>query len=202
MRKLVVSVHSTANNIVTGPPDGDETDFGQWAGSGITDSLDPFLAGLKGVDTVLLGRGTYQDLVRKWPNVKDWTDSPEVVHRIGDTINTARKYVVTGRHPLDAVSWGEYEPPTQLVGDDITEQVRALKEGDGGVMITFGSPVLVQSLVNAGLVDEFQLIIHPVIMREGRRLFEHLDVRTDLRLVEVVPLAGGAMVVTYATKPA
>ena len=61
MRKLVVSVHSTANNIVTGPPSGDETDFMQWAQPGIDDSSDTFLTHLANVDTIVLGRGTYQD---------------------------------------------------------------------------------------------------------------------------------------------
>ena len=82
MRKLIVSIHSTANNIVTGSPAGDETDFMQWAQPGIDDSLDTFLTYLDNVDTIVLGRGTYQDLVRKWPTVKDWPDVPEVApHR-------------------------------------------------------------------------------------------------------------------------
>ncbi|HET6292690.1 MAG TPA: dihydrofolate reductase family protein [Kribbella sp.] len=198
MRKLIVSIHSTANNIVTGPPSGDETDFGQWAQPGIEDSLDTFLISLDGVDTILLGRGTYEDLVRKWPKVKEWPDTSEVALRIGEKVNTALKLVVTGRHPLESLEWGEFEPPTQITGADVDEQIKELKKGDGGDIITFGSPVLVQSLTNAGLVDEYRIIIHPVIVQEGRRLFENLSGRTDLQLVGVETFAGGAMVVTYA----
>ena len=75
---------------------------------------------------------------------------------------------------------------------------RPLGSHHGGDIITFGSPVLVQSLTNARLVDEYRIIVHPVIVNEGRRLFENLDGRTDLKLVGVDTLAGGAMIVTYA----
>jgi dihydrofolate reductase len=198
VRKLIVSIHSTANNIVTGPPSGDETDFMQWANPGIEDSLDKFLISLDDVDTIVLGRGTYEDLVRKWPKVKEWPDVSDVALRIGEKINTVPKLVVTGTHPLENLEWGEYEPPTQITGADIEEQIKELKKGEGGDIITFGSPILVQFLTNAELVDEYQISIHPVIVNEGRRLFENLNGRTDLQLVGVDTFPRGAMVVTYA----
>ena len=198
MRKLIVSIHSTANNIVTGPPSGDETDFMQWAQPGIDDSLDTFLHSLDGVDTILLGRGTYEDLVRKWPTVKDWPDVSDVALRIGEKVNTAQKIIVTHQHPLERLAWGAFAPPIQITGANVEAQIAELKAGDGGDIITFGSPTLVQSLTNAGLVDEYRILIHPVIVHEGKRLFEHLDGRTDLRLISVETLEHGAMIVTYA----
>lgn len=201
MRKLIVSIHSTANGVVTGPTS-DETNFMVWAQAGIEDSLEPFLKSLANVDTVLLGRATYEDLVRKWPKVKEWPDASDVVLRIGDKINTSAKLVVTGKHPRKELAWGEFEPAKQLTGNDIEEQIEALKRGTGGDIVTFGSPTLVQSLTNAGLVDEYRLLIHPVVVNEGKRLFENLDGRTDFRLVSVEPLKRGAMFVTYAPRPA
>lgn len=198
MRKLIVSIHSTANNIVTGPPSGDETDFMQWAQPGSDESLDSFLVSLDGVDTILLGRGTYEDLVRKWPTVAEWPDVSEVALRIGDKVNTAHKVIVTGAHPLERLAWGAFEAPTQISGTDVDAQIAELKQGDGGDIITFGSPVLVQSLTNAGLVDEYRILIHPVIVNTGRRLFEHLHGRTDLRLLGVETFEHGAMLVSYA----
>jgi dihydrofolate reductase len=198
MRKLVVSIHSTANGIVTGPPSGDETDFMQWAHPGIEDSLVTFHDSLADVDTVLLGRATYEDLVRKWPNVKEWPDVSDVALRIGEKINTTPKVVVTRKLPPESLEWGEFEPPTRLAGAGMEEEVHELKEGDGGDIITFGSPMLVQSLTNAGLVDEFRILVHPVLVNEGKRLFENLKDRTNLRLVRVDTFEGGAMLVTYA----
>jgi dihydrofolate reductase len=197
MRKLVVSIHSSVNNVVTGPPS-DVTNFMVWAQPGIEDSLDAFLPSLAGVDTILLGRATYEDLMRKWPTVREWPDASDVALRIGEVINTTPKVVVTGEHPLARLEWGAFEPPTQLTGPDIPAQVRRLKARDGGEIITFGNPTLVQSLANAGLVDEYRILVHPVLVHEGGRLFEHLDRRTDLRLVGVQTFARGAMLVTYA----
>lgn len=200
MRKLIVSIHSTANGIVTGPPS-DETNFMVWAQAGIEDSLEPFLESLANVDTVLLGRATYEDLVRKWPKVKEWPDASDVVLRIGEKINTSTKLVVTS-NPRKGLAWGNFEPAKPLTGHNVEDQIEALKKGDGGDIITFGSPTLVQSLTNAGLVDEYRLLIHPVVVNEGKRLFENLEGRTDFQLVSVDPLKRGAMFVTYAPRPA
>ncbi len=198
MRKLIVSIHSTANNIVTGPPAGDETDFGRWARRGIGDTLDTFMASLEGVDTIILGRGTYEDLVRKWPKVDTWPNVSDATQQVAEKINSAPKYVVSGTLQPDDLTWGKFEPPTLIAGTDAEAQIRKLKRGKGGDIITFGSPVLVQSLVNARLADEYRIIVHPVIMHEGRRLFDNLEGRTNLKLVDVDTFAGGAMIVTYA----
>src|SRR5687768_7096976 len=198
MRKLIVSIHSTANDIVTGPSS-DETNFMVWAQAGIEDSLETFLKSLANVDTILLGRATYEELVRKWPKVKEWPHVSDVTLRIGEKINAAAKVVVTGKHPLESLEWGEFEPPTQLTGTSIEKQIKELKERDGGDIITFGSPTLVQSLTNARLVDEYRILIHPVIVHKGQRLFDNLHGRTDFRLVGVERYARGAMTVTYAT---
>jgi dihydrofolate reductase len=197
MRKLIVSIHSTANDIVTGSPSGDETEL-DWAQAGIEDSLDSFRRSLAGVDTILLGRATYEDLVRRWPKVAEWPGVSDVVLGIADTINTTPKVVVTRRRSLADLEWGEFEPPTALTGGSAEERIGELKNGGGGDIITFGSPTLVQSLTNAGLVDEYRILVHPVIVDEGRRLFDNLDRRTDLRLIDVETFAGGAFLVTYA----
>jgi dihydrofolate reductase len=197
MRRIIVSIHSTANDIVTGPSS-DETNFMVWAQAGIEDSLESFSKSLANVDTILLGRATYEDLVRKWPKVKEWPHVSDVALRIGEKINAAAKVVVTGTHPLATLEWGEFEPPVQLTGTSIEEQIKELKKSGGGDIITFGSPTLVQSLTNAGLIDEYRILIHPVIVNQGRRLFEHLDGRTDFRLVSVDTFERGSILVTYA----
>ncbi len=106
--------------------------------------------------------------------------------------------MVTGKHPLESLEWDEFEPPTQLTGTNIQEQVKALKEADGGNIITFGSPTLMQSLINAALIDEYWILIHPVIVNEGKRLFDNLDGRTDFRLTSVETFEHGAILVKYA----
>lgn len=188
MRKLIVSIHSSANDIVTGPPD-DETNFMVWAQAGIEDSHKWFPKSLANIDTILLGRATYEDLVRKWPEMKG---------SLAEKINTTPKVVVTSKSPDEISDWGEFGPPTRLTGDNIEQQIRELKERDGGDIITFGSPTLVQSLTNAKLVDEYRILIHPVIVEEGKRLFEHLNGTTAFRLINVENFERGSMLVKYA----
>lgn len=156
------------------------------------------LSSLANVDTILLGRATYEDFVRRWPKVREWPNVSADALRMGEKVNTTPKLVVTGKHPLEKLEWGAFEAPTQLTGTDIEEQIRKLKEGRGGDIITFGSPTLVQSLTNAGLVDEYRILVHPVIVNYGQRLFENLDGRTNFRLVRVDTLKRGAMLVTHA----
>lgn len=207
MRKLIVYMNSTANDIVTGPTSGDETDL-VWSQAGSDDSLamddllDTFRKTLVNVDTILLGRATYQDLVRKWPKVKEWPEVTDVILGIGEKINTTPKVVATGQHPLDSLAWGDYEPPTQLTGTTIEEQIKELKKGEGGDIFIIGSPTLVQSLTNAGLVDEYQLVIYPVIMHEGKHLFENLKGRIDLQLIGVTPFEKGAILIKYPPRSA
>jgi dihydrofolate reductase len=197
MRKLVVSIHATANGIVTGPLS-DETNFMVWAQAGIEDSLGSFAKSLASVDLILLGRGTYEDLVRKWPNVREWPDVSKDALRIGEKINRTPKVVVTRTLPPERLAWGDFEPATRFGGADVEAQIRKMKEADGGDIITFGSPTLVQFLTNSRLVDEYRILIHPVVVHEGRRLFDNLHERTDFRLVGVETYARGAMMVTYA----
>lgn len=196
MRKIIVSIHSTFNGVVSGP-ENDKTNFMTWAQAGIDDILGSFHEIFENVDTIMLGRGTYEDLSTKWPFVKSWPGTSDVVLRLGDIINTTPKVVVAGRRKIDDMKWGDFEAPTQLLGNDIEKQVKALKEQEGGNIITFGSPVLVQSLTNANLVDEFRILVHPVIVGEGQRLFDNIEGRKDLRLKSAKTLAHGAIFVQY-----
>jgi dihydrofolate reductase len=197
MRKLIVFIHSTANDIITGPPS-DKTNFAVWAKANIMDAVSPLLELMETVDIMLLGRATHEDLVRKWPPVKGGAATS--TSRLAEKINTGNKIVVSGTRPIKDIRWGKYEPPIQFTGTDIEAQIRKLKAGSGGDIIIFGSPTLVQSLTNAKLIDEYHIVIHPVIVNEGGHLFTNLKGRTDLQLISVDPLKHGAIVVRYASK--
>jgi dihydrofolate reductase len=196
MRKIIVSIHSTFNGVVTGPAD-DPTNFMTWAQTGIEDTSEDFLKNFDTVDTIMLGRGTYEDLSTKWPFVKDWPDVKEVALRLGDIINSLPKIIVAGEHKVENPKWGDFEAPTQLTGSDIEDQIKALKEQDGGDLITFGSPALVQSLTNANLIDEYRILVHPVIVGEGGHLFDNIVGRKDLKLLSTQTFEHGAMLVCY-----
>jgi dihydrofolate reductase len=182
--------------VVTGPAD-DKTNFMTWAQAGIDDSGEAFLKNFDTVDTIMLGRGTYEDLSTKWPFVKDWPDVSEIALRQADKINPTPKVIVAGEHKVEDPKWGDFEAPTQLTGSDIEDQIKALKEQDGGDIITFGSPTLVQSLTNANLIDEYRILVHPVVVGEGGHLFDNIVGRKDLKLLSTQTFEHGAMLVCY-----
>lgn len=198
MRKIILHIHSTFNGVVTGDPGEDKTNFNVWTTDASNEEGSVYLLNtLDTADTILLGRGTYEDLSRKWPSVNDWPNVSEVGSRLGEKINNAHKLVVTGDRPLDELKWGKFEAPKQLTGSNIEEQIKDLKNGDGGDMVIFGSPTLVRSLANANLIDVYQVLVHPVVVNVGEHLFDNLKERKDFRLVGVKTLTDGSLLVTY-----
>ena len=198
MRKIIVSIHSTFNGVVTGPAD-DPTNFMTWAEAGIEDGKKDFWKNFDNVDIIMLGRGTYEDLSRKWPHVKDWPDVGEQDLRLADLVNNTPKLIVAGEHKVENPKWGDFDAPAQLTGSDIVEQINALKEQDGGDILTFGSPTLVQSLTNANVIDEYRILVHPVIVSDDgrKRLFENIVGQKDLKLVSTRAFEHGLVLMCY-----
>ncbi|MCT1403164.1 dihydrofolate reductase family protein [Paenibacillus sp. p3-SID867] len=197
MRKIILFIHSTFNGVVTGDPREDKTNYMVWTTDAAMGS-EYLLNRFDTADTILLGRGTYEDLSRKWPYIKEWPiNVSDVGSRLGEKINNAHKLVVTGNHPLDELKWGVFEAPKQLTGSNIEEQIKDLKQGNGGDIIIFGSPTLVRSLANANLIDEYQVLVHPVVVNVGEHLFDNLKERKDFHLVDVKILTDGSLLVTY-----
>ena len=95
------------------------------------------------------------------------------------------------------LKWGEYEAPKQLPADNLEAQIRHVKNTSGGDIMIFGSPTLVRSLTDAGLIDVFHIAVRPVVVSVGEHLFDDLKARKDFRLVEVNAFADGSFVVTY-----
>ncbi|MBD1383584.1 dihydrofolate reductase family protein [Metabacillus arenae] len=198
MRKIILFIHSTFNGVVTGDPREDKTNFMVWTTEATMEEGSGYLLNtFDTADTILLGRVTYEDLSRKWPSINDWPNVSDVGSRLGEKINNAHKLVVTGDRPLDELKWGEFEAPKQLTGSNIEEQIKDLKNANGGDMVIFGSPTLVRSLANANLIDEYQILVHPVVVNVGEHLFDNLKEQKDFHLVDVKTLTDGSLLVTY-----
>jgi dihydrofolate reductase len=134
-------------------------------------------------DAVLLGRTTFDEWSRYWPTSDE--------QPFADFINGVRKYVVTST-PLTRDWTG-----AEAIAGPIERTVRALKDGSGGDIGVHGSITLARSLLAAGLVDELQLAVGPVLDPLGRRLFEDLDGLRRLALVGATPTPGGTIWLTY-----
>jgi dihydrofolate reductase len=134
-------------------------------------------------DAVLLGRNMYDEWSGYWPTSDE--------QPFADFINSVKKYVVTST-PLTS-SWGDAE----AVSSPIADVVRDLKVRPGRDIGVHGSIELAQSLLAAGLVDELQLAVGPVLDPTGRRMFERLDALRRLELMSATPTPNGSVWLAY-----
>src|SRR4029450_12272641 len=135
----------------------------------------------------LLGGRTFQNLAAYWPNAS------EEEQVIAQPLNTKPKYVASTT-PTEPLAW---ENSTVLKGD-LAEAVLALKQEDGGDLHVIGSSQLVRSLLAHDLVDEFRVMIDPLLLGGGKRIFADDGARRRLRLLEHKVTTTGAILATYA----
>jgi len=143
-------------------------------------------AGMAASDAMLLGRVTYEGFASFWPNQPGGT--PMV-----DYINGVRKYVVS-RTLEEPLGWNN---SVAIEGDGFADGVTELKRQPGKNITVLGSAALVRSLLKDGLLDELNLMIHPIVVGEGHRLFRDEDDRRALELVGSRTFATGVVSLTY-----
>ncbi|HEX8940532.1 MAG TPA: dihydrofolate reductase family protein [Candidatus Limnocylindrales bacterium] len=142
------------------------------------------LAELRAADAQLLGRVTYEGFARAWPTMRDEAGFAE-------RMNSLPKYVVSTT--LQTPSWG----PATVIRGDLPERLGELRTSHPGDVLVAGSGRLVRSLVEHDLVDELRLMVFPVVLGQGRRLFEGTAERS-FRLVSSQPVGpDGVVVLTY-----
>ena len=187
--KVVVFTNLTLDGVMQAPgrPDEDRRggfEHGGWA-QPYADSVMGSVAGQSMASTgaLLFGRRTYQDFFSVWPNR---TDNP-----FTQVLNNAQKYVAstTLKEPLP---WRN----STLLKRDAAEAVAKLKELPGKDLVTLGSRELIQSLMRRKLIDEYVLLIHPLVLGAGRRLFPE-GVFASLRLVDTKTTTTGVVIATY-----
>lgn len=172
MGKIIASVSCTLDGIYTGPQ-GDENNMVSWALPGIMDTMSDNLMMFQNASAILMGRINYEGLASYWPSQEG---------EFADAMNKTSKYVASRNRELAEVQWGNYSDTISLLAGDVHQLAAELKNEIEGDIIVPGSAGLVQSLLNAGLVDEINMIIHPVILGSGKRYLESVGARNDLRL--------------------
>jgi dihydrofolate reductase len=140
--------------------------------------------GMAATDTYLFGRKTYEGLAAHWPTVSD--DDPYARH-----LNSTPKYVAS--RTLDRLEWQN----STLIEGDAAEEVGKLKEQPGNNIAVLGSASLVQTLAEHDLVDEYFLVVFPIVLGSGKRLFREADEPTKLSLVESKASGTGGVMLTY-----
>jgi dihydrofolate reductase len=197
MRKVVVDEWMSLDGVVQAPGNAEEDTTGGFQHGGwhirYFDEMSQnwVVAQLTAAGGFLLGRRTYEILAGYWPNA---SEEEQVV---AQPLNTKPKYVAstTLNEPL------EWENSSVLQGD-ATAAVQALKQDDGDDLHVIGSTQLVRTLIEHGLVDMFQLMIDPVTLGGGKRIFPDDGSLRSLQLVDSQVTTTGAILATYATNGA
>lgn len=184
MRKLIVMNRISLDGFFAGPQG--EID---WF---IPDpEVDAAVHAMMSPDTLLLGRLTYEMFYGFWPQAAADPAAPEGVRRTAEELRQMHKVVFSGTLP--GAAWEN----TQLVRADPAGAVRALKTGDGPDITLFGSGTIVQQLSRARLVDEYLLILTPLLLGAGQVLFANAN-QTELELLAARSFASGNVLLHYA----
>ncbi len=191
MSKLVVNENLTLDGVMQAPSDHDEDrrggfEHGGWAPPYFDQVMaDVAAEGIAKGGALLFGRRTYEQFASFWSTQPE--DNP-----FAAVLNERQKYVAstTLEEPL---AWRN----SALLEGDAMEAVATLKEQPGGDLVVLGSGELVQSLMSRNLVDEYVLLIHPLVLGSGRRLFGDAGSPASLRLVDTKTTTSGVVIVTY-----
>jgi len=185
MRKLILQEFVTLEGLAAGPQN--SVDFVPAATKDDSSFGREQLALMEEVDAILLGRITYEMFASYWPNAKGAEQA------FGDRMSATPKTVFS--RTLDRAPWGSW-PECRIVRSDPAEEVRTLKRASAKNIVMWGSISVAQHLMKAGLVDEYRLLVCPVVLGGGRPLFAD---RTpiDMALMTVKTLDRGAVYLRY-----
>jgi dihydrofolate reductase len=172
---------------MSGPNDELDWHFESWN----EDMGEKLLEQLEGADTILLGRLTYEAMARYWSRKPLEQDFPRQDLAIADRMNRHVKIVFSKSR--GTVLWNNSAFATR----NLEEEIRYLKHREGKNILLFGSGKLMFSCLQRDLIDEFQLWIHPVILGTGRRLFNNLDQRVNLKLKDSILFDSGVIAIDY-----
>jgi dihydrofolate reductase len=181
MRKVVVTEFLSLDGVMEDPGGAEKFEHGGWTRSYWSDEIGQFkFEELMASDALLLGRVTYQGFAAAWPSQKDEGG-------FADKMNNMNKYVVSTT--LDKAEWNN----SHLIKSNVAEEISKLKQQPGENILVNGSARLIQTLIQHKLVDEYRLLVYPVVLGSGKRLFQG-GTKTDLKLVESKPFVSAGVV--------
>jgi dihydrofolate reductase len=183
MRKIVYWVHASVDGFIDGP--NGEFDWPRMGPelSAYSEALD------QRVDTLLFGRPVWEMMVGFWPNAESISDDPHTA-AFAPFWRATPKIVFSRSYAGD-------EWTSRVIGTDLAKEVAELKAEPGADLLLTGGSALAGALAELGLIDEFHIAVHPVVLGGGRPLFAHPEHRNNLRHVETTVLDGQVVVSQY-----
>jgi dihydrofolate reductase len=190
MRKIVVTEFISLDGVFEAPgPDGSGFKYEGWTSPYGNDEFQEFKSKeLEQTDILLLGRITYDAFAIAWPKME------ESAGDFGKKFNSMPKYVLS--NTLENPTWKNSHV---IKGENAIEEIKKLKAEDGGDITVHGSGTVARFLLENKLVDQINLLVYPVVLGEGKRLFDGA-VKTDLKLVESQQFKTGVFKLIYKPK--
>ena len=177
MRKIVAGLFVSLDNVYESPDQWHFPYFNDEMGEAVSSQM-------AAADAMLLGRVTYEEFAAYWPHQTD-ADVGLARH-----MNETPKYVVSST--LDSLEWQN----SMLIRGDVAEELNRLKQQPGKDISITGSGTLVRNILRDGLLDELRLLVHPIVVGSGKRLFEGAD-QKPLELLESKTFSTGVLYLTY-----
>lgn len=190
MRRLIVGEFLTLDGVMQAPGGADEDteggfDHGGWQMAYFDEIFgQTVMEGLAAADALLLGRKTYEIFAAFWPNQPEGDP-------IAPTMNAFDKFVVSST--LESAEWVN----STVIRNDVVGEIKKLKERPGKDIRVIGSGELTQTLIEQDLVDEYSLMIHPIVLGKGKRFFREGTPPTRLKLVDSTTTSAGVLILTY-----
>ncbi|MEV4182037.1 dihydrofolate reductase family protein [Streptosporangium canum] len=178
MRKIAAGLFVSLDGVTESPEKWHFTYFSDEMGAAVGEQM-------AAADTMLLGRRTYEEFAGYWPS------QAGTGNQLADQMNDTPKLVVSTT--LDTVEWQN----STLIKDNVVEELTKLKEQPGKDISITGSATLVRSLLRAGVLDELRLLVHPIVVGSGKRLFEDGGDQVPLKLIDSQTFSTGVLYLTY-----
>lgn len=185
MRKLIITEFMSLDGVFEAPgPDGSGYKYEGWTFAFNSEEFRKFKYDeLQQTDMLLLGRVTYEGFAKAWPGQKDPSG-------FAGKFNSMPKYVISTS--LKKAEWNN----SHILTNNVVEEIQKLKNQDGGNIVVHGSGTLARFLLEEGLVDEITILLYPVVLGIGKRLFADMR-KTNLKLIATKPLGSGVVVLHY-----
>jgi dihydrofolate reductase len=185
MRKVVVSEYVTADGVMEDPGGAEGFEHGGWSFQFWSDESAKFkFDELFASDALLLGRVTYEGFAKAWPAMTD-------EQGFADRMNSLPKFVVSTT--LEKAEWNN----SRLIKGNIPEEIAGLKQQPGQDILVGGSRRLVHTLMQHDLIDEYRLLVHPVVLGSGKRLFADGSGKKALKLIDTKAFSSGVVALSY-----
>ena len=187
MRKIIVSEFYTLDGLMSDPEDKME-----WVTGSFNDEMGKYESDLyDNADTLLLGRTTYKIFEGYWPQAPSNPATSQGDIEMAHKMNNLTKIVFS--HTLESVEWKN----SKLLKEINPEEIVKMKQGKGKNILVIGSASIVQQLTNLGLIDEYHLLVHPVVLGSGKPLFKNIKDRLGLKLVKTETFKNGVVLLLY-----